>query len=172
MCNQYYIFPEKLLGRRIFLVGCESLFRRILWAWRQKTHIHRSIFGLNDQLLIDSLELLTVRLLLKFSPLSCTLWYKIPCVFHQTYSLTFSTNMFSFGVPCGTSSESNQCNPIWILSNALHFSYQVKIDSKKFAFLAMESIDWQVAILWILVTIHRLSVSLTEMISQSFKINI
>ena len=82
--------------------------------------------------------------------LSSTSWCTIPFVFHQTHNMTFLTNLWGFGVPSGTWSGSNHFKPRWVLSNAIHFSSQVRIESKKLVFLAMERIDWQVTILWTL----------------------
>ena len=64
------------------------------------------------------------------SPLSSTLWCIIPCVFNQTHSMTFLTNLLGFGVPCGTWSCSKHCNPRWILSNAIPFSSLVRMSRK------------------------------------------
>ena len=55
--------------------------------------------------------------------------------------MTFLANFWGFGVDCGTWSEFYHCNPRCVLSNTIHFSSPVKIESKNFAFLAMVSID-------------------------------
>ena len=86
------------------------------------------------------------KLLLTVLPLSSSKWCTIPCVLHQMHSMK---NLLGFEDPCGTWSESNHWNLRWLLSNAIHFSSPVKIESKKLAFLTIET-DWQVTILLIL----------------------
>ena len=81
------------------------------------------------------------------SPLSSFSWCTIPCVFNQTHSMTFYTNLSDFGFSCRTWSESNHCNSRSVLSNKIQFSSPVKIVPKMFHFFAMESIDLHVAII-------------------------
>ena len=68
---------------------------RLALSWRNKVFVKTTPFLINSCLTRSNCW--QNRLLLIVSSLSSTSWCTIPCLFHQTHSITFLTNLSGFG---------------------------------------------------------------------------